>query len=140
MSYISTYKIFFSIIIITLLSCTHNNGDIGPLFGQWKLTAILVNEKPDPNYDENIFFAFQNDITNMRIVRQNHENVETYGHWEQKGNILLLIYDDPDYSPLSETYFNAGINTCEIITLNSKKLILKREADNNTYVYKFKKW
>lgn len=140
MSYISRHKIFFSIIIITLLSCTHNNGDIGPLFGQWKLTSILINGKPDRDYDENIFFAFQNDVTNMRMVYDHNETYERYGRWEQNGDILLMIYDDPNHIPFSETYFNAGVNTCKIVTLNSKELILKRETDNNTYTYKFKKW
>lgn len=140
MSHISAYRILFSITIITLLSCTHNNGDIGPLFGQWKLTEIIINDKPDQNYNENIFFAFQNDVTNMKIVYEHHETVEAYGHWKQNGNILLLIYDDSRYLPLSETYFNAGVNTCEIIRLNGKELILKRESDGNTYTYKFKKW
>lgn len=140
MNHIPVYKILFLTIIVTLLSCTHNNGDIGPLFGQWKLTEILINDKPDQNYGGNIFFAFQNDVTNMRMVCEHNETIEKYGHWEQNGDILLLIYDDPNYLPLPETYFNTGVNTCEIITLNSKELILKRKSDNGTYTYKFKKW
>lgn len=140
MRYISAYKILFLIIMTASLSCTHNNGDIGPIFGQWKLTSIFINDKEDQGYKENIFFAFQNDVTSMRIVRENQDVSETFGHWKLDGDILLLIYDDPDLEPLSETYFTEGVNTCEIITLSGKELILKREANGNIYIYRLKKW
>ena len=29
--------------MVTLSSCTHNNGDIGPYFGTWKLLSINVD-------------------------------------------------------------------------------------------------
>ena len=132
------FRISFIIIVVSLLSCTHNNGDIGPLFGQWKLTTLLIDENPDKNYKGNIYFSFQNDVTNMKIINDNQNVYDTYGHWKQEGNKLLLIYDDPIFPPLLETYFNPGINICEIITLDNKELILKRVTEDKTYTYKFK--
>ncbi len=45
-----------------LVSCTHNNGDIGSLFGTWKLTAILIDGQLAEDYSGNCFWSFQNDI------------------------------------------------------------------------------
>ena len=38
-------------------SCTHNNGDIGPWFGEWKLTSIEIDGSPDAAYKANTFWV-----------------------------------------------------------------------------------
>ncbi len=55
---------FAYLIIISLLcfGCTHNNGDIGPLFGTWVLDGMTVDgDKQDIGPDDT-FMQFQGKI------------------------------------------------------------------------------
>lgn len=131
---------FLSIILIGGSSCTHNNGDIGPLFGNWKITSIDINGVPDASYKGNIFFAFQNDVTNMKAIYDDHSYSECYGRWEIDGDNLILTYNDTRLYPLKESYLSVGTNICHIIQLTNKDMKLSMTNSEATYTYTLIKW
>lgn len=138
------YILFLSLICT---GCTHNNGDIGPWFGTWKLEEITVNGVTDTSYGNDILWKFQSSIICIVRVEPYHERSEAWGTWSQDGNALELNYtytDDKNsahYVPLPETYIPAGVTVMSIEELSGSKLkLIYHAADGNIYGYKFKKW
>ncbi len=148
-----------SYIIITLLalvsfaSCTHNNGDIGPYFGTWKVTEITINSVPESDYQGNLFWSFQTTVIGMTTVDPDLgvTTRESWGAWEQDGDILRLSFihtDDSNpqqgsakYSPLPESHLPAGVSELDIISISSSDMRLRYTATDGTiYGYSLKKW
>ena len=87
--------------IAALCSCTHNNGDIGPLFGQWKLTDIATTDAVTGTVTHNAtsgaFLSFQNDVVTLtQVYDGQHQSALSYGQWELNGNSLTLYFDISD--------------------------------------------
>ncbi|MGN0231876.1 MAG: lipocalin-like domain-containing protein, partial [Muribaculaceae bacterium] len=81
--------------IAALCSCTHNNGDIGPLFGQWKITDIATTDAATGTVTHNTtsgaFLSFQNDVVTLtQVYDGQHQSALSYGQWELNGNSLTL--------------------------------------------------
>lgn len=137
---------------VILGSCTHNNGDIGPWFGEWKLTTITVDGTPDAGYDGNIFWAFQTTVIEM--LSADNETTGDYrqrwGTWAQDGTTLTLNFTHSDndnpagsdkYIPFPETGLPAGVSKLDIVSLSSSEIKLNYTADDGkTYGYLLKKW
>ncbi len=143
------------IIALSFNACTHNNGDIGDIFGTWKLESITINGENDTTYQNNILWKFQASIISM--IRANditHDRLETWGSWsfaDDETKLLLNFTHTDDYnpnmgstkySPLPETYLpKSTTSTLSIITLNGDNMILLYNSeDGNKYIFKFKKW
>ena len=152
---LATRFIVLLIIALTFNACTHNNGDIGELFGTWKLQSITIDGEIDSSYDNNVLWKFQSSI--MSMIRANdstHNRLETWGTWSYANddtqlelNFTHTDNDNPKpgstkYSPLPETYLpKATIFTLDIIKLNNNEMILVYHSiDGKEYRYKFKKW
>lgn len=152
---LATRFIVLLIIALTFNACTHNNGDIGELFGTWKLQSITIDGEIDSSYDNNVLWKFQSSI--MSMIRANdstHNRLETWGTWSYANddtqlelNFTHTDNDNPKpgstkYSPLPETYLpKATIFTLDIIKLNNSEMILVYHSiDGKEYRYKFKKW
>ena len=152
---LATRFIVLLIIALTFNACTHNNGDIGELFGTWKLQSITIEGEIDSSYDNNVLWKFQSSI--MSMIRANdstHNRLETWGTWSYANddtqlelNFTHTDNDNPKpgstkYSPLPETYLpKATISTLDIIKLNNSEMILLYHSiDGKEYRYKFKKW
>lgn len=147
--------ILLIVIALSFNACTHNNGDIGDLFGTWKLETITIDGEKDSSYQDNVLWKFQASVINM--VRANdttHDRSESWGTWSYANDdtqiLLNFTHTDNDnpnqgsnkYSPLPETYLpKARISTLNIVELNGKKMTLIYRADNGKeYIYYFKKW
>ena len=138
--------------MVTLSSCTHNNGDIGPYFGTWKLLSISVDGVEDVDYAGNVFWKFQNEVVCMvRVNESAHTANECWGTWKEIGNVMQLNHTHWDdnhkqgsfyYSPLPETHLPANsISDLEIVSLSGSSMQLKYVTDDNRVVgYKFTKW
>lgn len=63
-------------------ACTHNNGDIGLLFGSWTLEEITVDGVPDRDYGKNMTWNFQNHNLSIMTVKPHHDRAENMGTWE----------------------------------------------------------
>lgn len=152
---LATRFIVLLIIALTFNACTHNNGDIGGLFGTWKLQSITIEGEIDSSYDNNVLWKFQSSI--MSMIRANdstHNRLETWGTWSYANddtqlelNFTHTDNDNPKpgstkYSPLPETYLpKSTIFTLDILNLNgSEMVLLYHSTDGKEYRYKFKKW
>lgn len=138
--------------MVAMSSCTHNNGDIGPYFGTWKMLSVEIDGEVDAGYAGNVFWKFQNQVVCMvRVNEVNHTTTECWGTWKEIGNELHLNFTHEDYyhkpgssyySPLPETYL-PSMQTLEldIVSLSGSSMQLKYVTDDNSVIeYKFTKW
>ena len=114
--------------IAALCSCTHNNGDIGPLFGQWKITDIATTDAVTGTVTHNAtsgaFLSFQNDVVTLtQVYDGQHQSALSYGKWELNGNSLTLYFDISDGVSLPGAMFypRADFN---IETLSGSELVM----------------
>ena len=82
--------------LLPLAGCTHNNGDIGPWFGQWRIESITINGEKDTDYKGNLFFAFQSSVLRISTTNtQTHETGSLYSNWEEvDGYMNIKINED----------------------------------------------
>ncbi|MCM1518946.1 MAG: lipocalin-like domain-containing protein [Pseudoflavonifractor sp.] len=137
---------------VMLGGCTHNNGDIGPWFGEWKLTSITVDGVPDTDYDGNIFWAFQTTVIEMLSVddETTADYRQRWGTWAQDGTVLTLDFTHSDdrnpagsdkYIPFPATGLPAGVSELDILSLSGSEIKLSYTADDGkVYGYLLKKW
>lgn len=139
-------------LIVSLSSCTHNNGDIGDYFGMWKLETITIDGEKDSEYEGNVFWRFQNEVIGMtRVNEEMHASSGSYGTWKElEGDVLQLNFTHSDnynpagsfyYSPLPETYLPVGISNLDILSQSGSEMKLRyMDVDGRQIDYKFKKW
>lgn len=136
-------------------SCTHNSGDIGDLFGTWKLEKITIDGEADQSYDGNILWKFQSSIIEMQQVDDTlHETFNSHGSWSRpSGGVLALDFTHTDnanpepgsagYSPLPATHLPSACKIdMDLLQLDGSIMKL-RYIDLSTtavYEYYFKKW
>lgn len=138
-----------------MCGCTHNNGDIGDLFGTWKLENITIDGAADEAYGNNIVWKFQSSIIEMQQVDDAlHESLNSYGTWSRPADGVMKLdfthtdnsYPEPGaahYSPLPATHLpKAQVIALDILELNGSKMKLRYiDADASTTIeYYFKKW
>lgn len=139
--------------LIGLSSCTHNNGDIGPWFGTWKVAEITINGSPDSSYAGNLFWSFQTSVIGMTEINPTLgvTTAESWGSWEQQGDILRLNFTNTDdanpeqgsskYSPRPSSHLPVGVSELQILSLSSSAVSLRYIAsDGSIYEYSLKKW
>lgn len=89
---------FLPFIICLFWGCTHNNGNIGPIFGSWALNEISEDGHPYPYEEQNhSVFQFQGEI--VRVVRLAEPGLSKEmrtGNFSLEGNTLTMKFDkDP---------------------------------------------
>ena len=133
-----------ALVAVTLGGCTHNNGDIGPWFGAWRVESITVDGELAADYaPPYLIWKFQGNVT---LIQQRddvtHTGYDMYGTWEQDGDRLTVNFD---YNSLwySEalTRFPAH-TTFEILKLGGSGIVLSYvNADSGKRLtYTLKKW
>lgn len=144
-------------ISLSFNACTHNNGDIGDLFGTWKLQSITINDDLDSVYQSknNIFWKYQASIISMLQVNDTtHSRIESWGTWKyvNDGKCIEYNFTHTDnnhpqigseyYSPLPDTHLPKGcIFILDILNISGDNMSLKYISDDGKqYIYKFKKW
>lgn len=138
-----------------LVCCTHNNGDIGDLFGTWKLEKITIDGEIDRGYGDNILWKFQSSIIEMQQVNDAlHETFKSHGSWSRpEAGVLVLDFthidnDNPEpgsevYSPLPATHLPSACKiNMDLLQLDGSKMKLRYidSLTNEVYEYYFKKW
>lgn len=145
--------VFIALSIVTLTSCTHNNGDIGPWFGTWHLESVDIDGSPEPDYEGNIFWGFQSEVIFLTRVPVNEPGIHSvekrFGTWREADKTLYLkfAYNDNNdqegyqYHAFEELHFPYGTETAlAIIKAPGRKAILQYTApDGHSYTYKIKK-
>lgn len=132
------------------ISCTHNNGDIGVWFGQWKLTKIEIDGEDDCAYKENIFWDFQSSVIGIKEVINDKIYYGCIGSWEDKGDCIILNFthtdddspeSDPRYTPPRDLHFTRDILTLSVLHLSHSHIRLRYIDDKGAaYTYYLKKW
>lgn len=105
-----------------LTSCTHNNGDIGDMFGLWKVSSIQAEGSEENLAPNDLFMAFQNNVVKVRWA---------YGRWERNGNNLDLIFEMEPYTPPTNSFMVKGTNHCIIEKLNGSDFVFTNTVKNS---------
>lgn len=134
------------LITFAVSGCTHNNGDIGPWFGIWKVVSI----SPDQTYKGNFFWKFQTNVIEMLRNTDDLEYSPRFGTWQEKDGNLILDFTHHDngsssgegkYMPFPEMHISSGVSTLHIDKLTGPEIVLTYTADDGvTYTYILKKW
>ena len=138
-----TIKIFMAMVLLAAAaSCTTNNGDVGEWMGRWKLTSIEKNGSEMIEYADNLFFAFQSTVFEVRKVGYFYEHDEKFGIWSDDGKGTLVIsFPDERYKPFKELHFSQERNVLTYDKIDAKGFTLTLHApDGNTYTYHLVKW
>ena len=148
----STNKLHIFLILTALMTmlltggCTYNNGDIGPLFGNWKLHSI---ETDDPQYameqmvpeGMGLFIAFQSSTVKMYLVNPEGSADNRYGNYRLEDNTLFLDFPDTDLAHGHPLLGLPDVCELQLLRLDGNRLVLRREPTPQTEViYTFHKW
>lgn len=148
-------SVIFALIIsggLLNMSCTHNNGDIGRWFGTWQVMDIATDGTPDPEYDANCFWEFQNDIIKVVMVGPDGYDRDIYyciGTWQETSdNTLTFNFTHSDdsgdllYKPFGIMHFPSDAPFTLTITEDKGKQMTLKYVDQNTsteYSYQLQK-
>lgn len=138
-----TLKILFFILILALSqSCTKNDGDIGFLWGMWRVTSIEVNGVEKEGYSGTLYFSFQASVYTQKFVYESsHSSDETYASWKQDGDDLLINFSEDVYAPLPITGMQRGLNLVRIEYSQGDDMTWSYESPEGVkYTYYMKKW
>ncbi len=110
----AAYIILLISAILTIGGCTHNNGDIGPWFGQWKIERIDKNGEPDTEYQCDCMLCFQSSV--VSAVWASNDGYSTnailkYGNWEERDGYMFFEFKERDNSPLLKLHFDQTVCT-----------------------------
>lgn len=136
-----------------LSSCTHNDGDIGPLFGAWRLESATRDNAelilPAGKYTT---WSFQNSLVMVQLIDASHYAETRMGSFSRPDeNKLRLDFDNSadgvesgtgSYAAPTWMGFPAkGVFDLDIAELDGKKMVLIWHApdDGGIYEYKFSK-
>lgn len=130
--------------IISMVSCTSNNGNIGPWFGTWHIEAIERDGQAMESYDGTLFFQFQSSVVQIRYSNILHDEAQTTGRWEEADGKITLSFPDEhqvwkllpglDMTP-------HAVNRLAVERQDGNNALLSIvAADGHTYRYTLKKW
>lgn len=136
--------IMMAVAIISMTSCTHNNGDIGPWFGLWHIEEVQKDGAVVNEYQGTNFFAFQTSVFQLRYTDDLQTEEQTTGTWVDLGSEINITFPD---QKIVWTHFygidmTAGaVNHFKVETITSKDMVLTLAAtDGHNYRYTLKKW
>lgn len=124
-----------ALILITLLSCTRNNGGDSRLYGCWKLQRISRAGVDDAAYQGNIFWKFQNQTIEMQQVNELHNSLQTFGNYRLADETLFLSFPDEVFPPLLSFPRESEL---QIVELTGREMVLA--TGYPATMYYFKKW
>ena len=94
----------YNILAIAILSmmsmaCTHNDGDIGDLFGVWRLTQLTADGEPIQLYGDHddgelvaCDWAFQGNVMKIEMIYPYYDHDATFCIWSREDDKLLLDF------------------------------------------------
>lgn len=124
------------------VGCTRNNGDIGPLWGLWRVTSMTIDGEVNTQYDGCLYFAFQSSVFSMMTVNEEtHEQKSSYASWHYQGDDIIIDFCEPSYSPIWGTGLKKGQNLVVIESANGNEMVFSCvNSDDQKYVWALKKW
>lgn len=142
----SRHRISFNITLlaafalILLSGCTHNNGDIGKIFGTWKMHRAECHGVSDPADGTDMFWSFQSGIVRIDMQRSGHDDSHsTHGNFRIDDNTLFLDFPDTDRPMPLEGIPDSS--EWQILRLTKRELtVMYTFTEGKTVTYYFKKW
>lgn len=130
-----------SLFLIALASCTHNNGDIGTLFGQWKVRSVSYDgiENP-PEYRGDVFWSFQNNVIAIQQSYPDQEAWTVYGTWILEDNTLSLDLRDQGGDMIPSMMLPQQAHL-QVLRKTGKEMILfYQPTEQESITYHLVKW
>ena len=133
------YLVTLIVSLGAMLSCTQNNGYIGPLFGQWQLKKITTDAQVE--VCDTVFWAFQSDVFQIRKV-----NYESYVSMSYTGlyrrpdnNLQLHIYNYWGNEILTTNDTINTLKTLEHLYIDElSPIFVVEQLDNSNMVLEYK--
>lgn len=82
--------------VIIMSGCTRHNGDIGDLFGEWRLERLTADGQETDLYEETpdapllYTWAFQGNIIRINTIYAHNRVFECFGTWMREDDLLEL--------------------------------------------------
>lgn len=121
-------------------SCTHNDGDIGPLFGFWRLDSMTENDREVTLYNTSVLrytFAFQSNVMYIQTLYPHNDSHRCYSSWVREGDTITFDFDNHDsanndqYTPPAALGFDpSGVTVMNVSVLTSSSLVVGYTDDN----------
>lgn len=129
-----------AVMLLLTAGCTSNNGDIGEIFGQWKLERIdTQGMATDPTPGLTMTWAFQNTTVRVLQMTDAHQSRESYGNFRIADETLFLDFADEDYPMLIPDIPRQS--EWQILHLDKSKLTVRYQyPDESSMIWYFKKW
>ena len=140
MKHVISLGIIVSFYLLTLSGC-QNNGDIGDLYGQWKIIRIECEGDASlpGEYENNIFWSFQNQTICVTGVWEYYNSLD-YGNWRIEDNTFFYSFPDKEFAPpVILSLPREG--KLQIVKLTGSEFILTYHPDlDSSITYYLKKW
>lgn len=129
-----------AVMFLLTAGCTSNNGNIGEIFGQWKLERIdTQGMTTDPTPGLTMTWAFQNTTVRVLQMTDAHQYRESYGNFRIADETLFLDFADEDYPMLIPDIPRQS--EWQILHLDKSKLTVRyQDPDESSMIWYFKKW
>lgn len=133
-------KHIYRIIAVSILSimsaaCTHNDGDIGDLFGVWRLTELTadgthVDLYGDADVDglQACDWAFQGNVVKIEMIYPYYDHDASYGIWSREGDRLLIDFshtsgESINFDPPAELHLEArGVTSLTMTEMSRTRM------------------
>lgn len=124
--------------------CTHNNGDIGPIFGTWVLREASCDGQRLDVESFLVTWSFQNNILSEMVTlphNTTHETWATWG-WGDEGRVLYVDFTHcwqiPQCKALGFPEDSKAAFTVKEFNKKTLSLVYIHE-NGSTYAYRFDK-
>ncbi|MBD5182618.1 MAG: lipocalin family protein [Bacteroidales bacterium] len=142
--------ITFIILCVLTLSCSQNNGHIGPIFGSWSLIEMTSGGHALEIAGNGTVFGFQDEVVQItHILNSYGDFTKNFGNFKIEGTILTLQFEaglsgDEGYQYTAPYWMHFPEDgtpiRLDIKEIGAKTMIWEYVATNGiTYNYKFKK-
>lgn len=144
--------LLFALICLVAQGCTRNDGNIGPLWGTWRVVSMEIDNEKDETYKGTLYFCFQASVYCQRYVydEKGHVLQEGYAFWEYVNDDILVIFPgirEGAHRPLDISGMQIGENFLKVEYFKGDDLVLLYVNDNQEsskygtqYRYRLKRW
>jgi hypothetical protein len=136
------YIFIFVALILTMMGCTTNNGDIGVYYGEWALKSITIDGVEDTSWCNDgtwTTWSFQNNVICITRTNDLLDCDICWGTWSDNNGTLSIDYrhyDDTytigtgEYNAPTWIYFEKKSITVFNIDSQSSKAMTLSTTDN----------
>lgn len=135
-----SYIIISLFMLLATAGCTHNNGDIGSLFGRWKLSGVSAQNADVPQIDGAMYWSFQNTTIEMLTLGDHQQEARVYGNWRSSGQTLFLDFSDADMQPPSELLLPAQTELEIVGGIGNTLTLQYHPSPSQSIIYEFIKY